>query len=347
MRKCLRFAYADIFAHFSSLPLRGRRALGRSRKEKTRVRALHAPQYRTVPPPFYHQQEMDAATCCAPAVPKSSDHPVLALIIAGLATGSATGSCCRRPSAPSAVPGVIATAGARRRADRDVSRRRPGRSYAAAVRRAGHAHRRGRGAHRAIKDHGLPSNSVTAIDYRLYRHARTPTTVAACGVIAAFRCSTLYSSVTRAATARFSASCARPYRRIFITVPDVGDACPGATVRRPRPAAPQRDVNNQSLILCVDYGSNALPLHRRRRVMRARRTCSTRAKTSGCDVIKAGHRQPHSTATLLYEAQPKYAVINCGADNEYGHPQTTTLSRLRDADDRLPHGPQRHDRSPL
>ena len=35
---------------------------------------------------------------------------------------------------------------------------------------------------------------------------------------------------------------------------------------------------------------------------------------------------------LLYEAQPKYAVISCGADNEYGHPHDDTLSRLRDAD---------------
>ena len=53
-----------------------------------------------------------------------------------------------------------------------------------------------------------------------------------------------------------------------------------------------------------------------------------------CDVIKAGHHGSRTSTgyRLLYEAQPKYAVISCGADNEYGHPHDDTLSRLRDAD---------------
>ena len=60
----------------------------------------------------------------------------------------------------------------------------------------------------------------------------------------------------------------------------------------------------------------------------------TRARTSA-----ATSSRPATTAgrtstgyRLLYEAQPKYAVISCGADNEYGHPHDDTLSRLRDAD---------------
>ena len=40
----------------------------------------------------------------------------------------------------------------------------------------------------------------------------------------------------------------------------------------------------------------------------------------------------YNMKNVLYEAQPKYAVISCGADNEYGHPHDDTLSRLRDAD---------------
>lgn len=60
---------------------------------------------------------------------------------------------------------------ARRRADRDVSRCRPGRLYAAAVRRAGHAHRRGRG-QPGQQDHGLPQ-AARRDGHRLPRlHAR-------------------------------------------------------------------------------------------------------------------------------------------------------------------------------
>lgn len=53
-----------------------------------------------------------------------------------------------------------------------------------------------------------------------------------------------------------------------------------------------------------------------------------------CDVIKAGHHGSRTSTgyRLLYEAQPRYAVISCGAGNEYGHPHDDTLSRLRDAD---------------
>ena len=40
----------------------------------------------------------------------------------------------------------------------------------------------------------------------------------------------------------------------------------------------------------------------------------------------------YNMKNVLYEAQPKYAVISCGAGNEYGHPHDDTLSRLRDAD---------------
>ena len=49
-----------------------------------------------------------------------------------------------------------------------------------------------------------------------------------------------------------------------------------------------------------------------------------------CDVIKAGHHGSHTSTgyRLLYEAQPKYAIISCGADNEYGHPHDETIEKL-------------------
>jgi competence protein ComEC len=34
----------------------------------------------------------------------------------------------------------------------------------------------------------------------------------------------------------------------------------------------------------------------------------------------------------LYLSEPKYAVISCGKDNSYNHPNEEVLSRLADAD---------------
>jgi len=52
----------------------------------------------------------------------------------------------------------------------------------------------------------------------------------------------------------------------------------------------------------------------------------------GCDVLKVGH---HGSSTssgyeFIYTLMPKYAVISVGADNGYGHPAESTLSKLAD-----------------
>lgn len=123
---------------------------------------------------------------------------------------------------------------------------------------------------------------------------------------------------------------------LAITVPNVGDtfSLGSATVTVLGPQKHYSDVNNQSLILRVDYGSNAFLF-----TGDAEYESETDVLDAGedvrCDVIKAGHHGSRtSTATACCdEAQPKYAVISCGADNGGdGHPHDDTLSRLRDAD---------------
>ena len=155
-------------------------------------------------------------------------------------------------------------------------------------------------------------------------------------VIAAFPVRTLYSSVTSSSNGAFQ----RVMRtaetaNLAITVPDVGDtfALGSATVTVLGPQKHYSDVNNQSLILRVDYGSNAF-LFTGDAEYESETDVLDAGENVRCDVIKAGHHGSHTSTgyRLLYEAQPKYAVISCGANNEYGHPHDDTLSRLRDAD---------------
>lgn len=53
-------------------------------------------------------------------------------------------------------------------------------------------------------------------------------------------------------------------------------------------------------------------------------------RTVSADVLKAGHHGSGSSTseTFLKKVSPDYAVICCGADNAYGHPQPQTLNLL-------------------
>lgn len=49
------------------------------------------------------------------------------------------------------------------------------------------------------------------------------------------------------------------------------------------------------------------------------------------DVLKIGHHgsSTSTTASFLDDVSPKYAVISCGKGNDYGHPHSSTLKKLK------------------
>jgi beta-lactamase superfamily II metal-dependent hydrolase len=51
------------------------------------------------------------------------------------------------------------------------------------------------------------------------------------------------------------------------------------------------------------------------------------------DVLKVGHHGSRTASTLpfLKAVSPKYAVISCGKNNDYGHPHKVTMEKLKNA----------------
>ncbi|MBR0112553.1 MAG: MBL fold metallo-hydrolase [Clostridia bacterium] len=96
------------------------------------------------------------------------------------------------------------------------------------------------------------------------------------------------------------------------------------------------DLNNLSAVCKVTYGETSLLL-----TGDAAFDEETEIINSGmdikCDILKLGH---HGSGTstgseLLEKVSPKYCVISCGENNDYGHPAESTLKRILKYTDKI------------
>lgn len=88
------------------------------------------------------------------------------------------------------------------------------------------------------------------------------------------------------------------------------------------------DLNNTSIVLKLTYGNNSF-LFTGDATSSVERTILD--KDISADVLKVGHHgsQYSSSANFLKAVYPKYAVIQVGKNNEYGHPKSITLNKLK------------------
>ncbi len=108
----------------------------------------------------------------------------------------------------------------------------------------------------------------------------------------------------------------------------------GATIRVIGPLNLQyEDANNLSLVLMVEYGENRFLFTGDMEELAEQELLEAGVDLKA-DVLKVGHHGSYSSTgyRFLRESAPTYAVISCGAANDYGHPHEVTLSRLQDAD---------------
>ena len=93
------------------------------------------------------------------------------------------------------------------------------------------------------------------------------------------------------------------------------------------------DTNNTSIVMRIVYGETSF-LFTGDAEIAVESLLLNSAVSLKSTVLKVGHHGSNSSTSyaFLRAVMPQYAVIHVGKDNEYGHPTSNVLSRLRDAD---------------
>lgn len=99
-------------------------------------------------------------------------------------------------------------------------------------------------------------------------------------------------------------------------------------VRYQDPTAPAE--NDRSAVLMAERAGNRFLITGDATGLTEERAVA--ASDLSCDLLLVGHHGSNASTgdLLLAAARPKAAVISCGADNAYGHPDSRLLDRLRE-----------------
>jgi len=90
------------------------------------------------------------------------------------------------------------------------------------------------------------------------------------------------------------------------------------------------DINNNSVVLRVEFGAVAMLLTGDAQSEAEARLLGHGAADLRADILKVGHHGSaySSTPAFLAAVHPKIAIISCGLHNVFGHPSPVTLLAL-------------------
>ena len=131
------------------------------------------------------------------------------------------------------------------------------------------------------------------------------------------------------------------YERMLTTLADkhipVKEAAVGdtyrlgdTTVRIVGPTRDFEDMNNQSVVCLVTYGSRRF-LFTADAKADSEQAMLASGQDLSADVLKIAHHGSASSTIkkFLQAVNPSVALISCGKDNDYGHPHQETLQKLK------------------
>lgn len=95
-------------------------------------------------------------------------------------------------------------------------------------------------------------------------------------------------------------------------------------------SAAYEEINNYSAVIKLSFGKTGFLLTGDAEEQ-SEQEMLVNGSNLRADVLKVGHHGSYSSTSPAYldAVRPKYAVISCGAGNDYGYPHAVTLQKLR------------------
>lgn len=92
-----------------------------------------------------------------------------------------------------------------------------------------------------------------------------------------------------------------------------------------------KDVNNYSAVIKITYGNTKFLFTGDAEKLSENEILDKDFDIS-CDVLKIGHHGSKSSTSdeFLNKSNPKIAIISCGKDNNYNHPNTAVINKLKE-----------------
>ncbi|MDF2882868.1 MAG: ComE-like protein Metallo beta-lactamase superfamily hydrolase, secreted [Clostridiaceae bacterium] len=180
----------------------------------------------------------------------------------------------------------------------------------------------------------LRSQNIKKIDYLVLTHPHEDHIGGADAVIKTFEIGSIYMPKVTANTATFrdvvkamNAKGLKALQPIIGTNYNLGQAAceilgPVTTVNG--------DLNTYSIVIKVTFGNNKFLFTGDAQASNEQDMINKGFDLSA-DVLKLGHHGSHTSTSqnFLNKVNPKYAIISCGVDNDYGHPHKETMDRLK------------------
>jgi competence protein ComEC len=179
----------------------------------------------------------------------------------------------------------------------------------------------------------LKSLGITQLDYVVATHNHNDHAGGLTDVVSQLEVANLYITNSQETDASKSLIAAAKKKNIPISTPTPGTTLNlGDTIITVLgPLRNHDNVNDDSLVLKAVHGSHRF-LFTGDMGDEAEHELLANHTDLEADVLKVGHHGSYSSTSyqFLKAVNPLYAVISCGANNDYGHPHKEALSRLND-----------------